>query len=64
MKVKELIEKLKEFDGELEVITHSDYDECGNGIIENIRVNGWYDPVTEDEIGSHVIIDFLWDGEV
>lgn len=31
MKVKELIEKLKEFDGELEVVTYADYDECGNG---------------------------------
>lgn len=28
MKVKELIEKLKEFDGEFEVITYSDYDGC------------------------------------
>lgn len=64
MKVKELIEKLEEFDGDLEVITYSDYDECGNGIIENIRVNKWTDPVTKDEIGSHVIIEFLWDGEV
>ena len=30
MKVKELIEKLKEFDDELEVVTWSDYGECGN----------------------------------
>ena len=63
MKVKELIEKLKELDGELEVITYSDYDECGNGTIENIRLQGEYDPGTEDEIGNSVIIDFLWDGE-
>lgn len=60
MKVKELIEKLKEFDGELEVVTYSDYDECGNGTIENVRLQGEYDP---GDIGN-VIIDFLWDGEI
>ena len=65
MKVKELIEKLKEFDGELEVVTYSDYDECGNGTIERIRLHGEHDPVTRDEPGSNnVMIDFLWDGEV
>lgn len=63
MKVKELIEKLKSFDGELEVITYSDYDECGNGTIENVRLQGEYDPSTGDKIGNSVIIDFGWDGE-
>lgn len=64
MKVKELIEKLKEFNGELEVVTYADYDECGNGTVERIRLNNEYDPVTEDEIGNKVIIDFEWDGEI
>lgn len=63
MKVKELIEKLKEFDGELEVVTYADYDECGNGTIENVRLQGEYDPGAEDGIGNSVIIDFFWDGE-
>lgn len=63
MKVKELIEKLKEFDGELEVVTYADYDECGTGTIENVRLQGEYDPGVGDEIGNGVIIDFLWDGE-
>ena len=63
MKVKELIDKLKEFDGELEVVTYADYDECGNGTIENVRLQGEYDPGAGDEIGNSVIIDFLWDGE-
>lgn len=64
MKVKELIEKLKEFDDELEVVTYSDYDECGNGTIENVRLHNEYDPGPEDEIGNNVIIDFLWDGDI
>ena len=65
MKVKELIEKLKEFDCELEVVTYSDYDECGNGTIENVRLQDEYDPDTGDETGSYnVSIDFLWDGEI
>ena len=59
-----MIEKLKEFDGELEVITYSDYDECGNGTIERVRLNGEYDSCTEDEIGNKVIIDFEYDGEI
>jgi len=63
MKVKELIEKLKEFDGELEVVTYADYDECGNGTIENVRLQGEFDPCPEDEIGNNVVIDFIWDGE-
>lgn len=64
MKVKELIEKLKEFDDELEVVTYSDYDECGNGTIERVRLRDVYDPDTGDETGNYnVIIDFLWDGE-
>lgn len=63
MKVKELIEILKEFDGEFEVVTYSDYDECGNGTIENVRLQGEYDPSHGDKVGSSVIIDFLWDGE-
>jgi hypothetical protein len=46
MKVKELIEKLKGFDGELEVVTYSYYDECGNGIIKGIRLHDEYDPDT------------------
>lgn len=65
MKVKELIEKLKEFDGELEVVTYSDYDECGNGTIERIRLHDEYDPDTGDETGNNnVMIDFFWDGEI
>ena len=64
MKVKELIDKLKEFDGELEVITYSDYDECGNGTIGNVRLNSEYGPGDEGEIGNKVIIDFEWDGEI
>lgn len=63
MKVKELIEKLKEFDSDLEVVTYADYDECGNGTIENVRLQGECDPCAEDCIGNSVIIDFLWDGE-
>lgn len=63
MKVKELIKKLKEFDDELEVVSYSDYDECGNGAIENIRLQSEYNPSTGDKIGNSVIIDFLWDGE-
>lgn len=53
MKVKELIEKLKEFDSELEVFTYSDYDECGNGTIENVRLQGEYDPGAEDGVGNY-----------
>ena len=64
MKVKELIEKLKEFDDELEVVTYADYDECGNGTIENVRLQGEYDPGDECDIGNKVIIDFEWDGEI
>lgn len=65
MKVKELIEKLKEFDSELEVVTYSDYDECGNGNIECIRLHDIYDPDTGDETGNHnVLINFLWDGVI
>lgn len=64
MKVKELIEKLKEFDGELEVVTYSDYDECGNGTIENVRLRGEYDPDTGNKIGNNVVIDFEWDGVI
>lgn len=66
MKVKELIEKLKGFDGELEVVTYSYYDECGNGIIKGIRLHDEYDPDTGgDETGNHnVMIDFLWDGKI
>ena len=63
MSVKDLIEKLKEFDSELEVVTYADYDECGNGTIENVRLQGEYDPCDEDDIGNSVIIDFLWDGK-
>lgn len=63
MTVKELIDKLKEFDGELEVVTYSDYDECGNGTIDKVRLRGEYDPGDEDKIGNNVIIDFIWDGE-
>lgn len=50
-------------DVELEVVTYADYDECGNGTIENIRLQGEYDPGDEDEIGNSVVIDFIWDGE-
>lgn len=65
MKVKELIEKLKEFDGELEVVTYSDYDECGNGTIDKVRLHGEYDLETRYETGNQdVIIDFEWDGEI
>ena len=65
MKVKELIERLKEFDGELEVITYSDYDECGTGIIERVRLNDEYDPKILYETGTQdVIIDFEYDGEI
>jgi hypothetical protein len=65
MKVKELIEKLKEFDGELEVVTYSDYDECGNGTIESVRLHDEYDPDTGDETGNYnVLIDFEWDGVI
>ena len=64
MKVKELIEKLKEFDGELEVITYSDYDECGTGTVYEVRLNNEYDPGNGDEIGNNLIIDFFWDGEI
>ena len=45
MKVKELIEKLKEFDGELEVVTHADYDESGTGTIERIKLHDEMDNV-------------------
>lgn len=64
MKVKELIEKLKEFDGDFEVFTYSDYDECGNGTIDEVRLHNKYDPGDEDDIGNKVIIDFEWDGEI
>lgn len=64
MKVKELIEKLKEFNSELEVTTWSDYDECGNGTIDEVRLQNEFDPCPEDEIGNSVVIDFLWDGEI
>lgn len=62
MKVKELIEKLKEFDGELEIVTYSDYDKCGNGIIDEVRLHNEYDP--GDDFGSNIVIDFEWDGEI
>lgn len=62
MKVKELIKKLKEFDGELEVTTWSDYDECGNGTIDEVRLHNEYD---ENETGNDsVIIRFEWDGDI
>jgi len=62
MKVKELIEKLKEFDGELEVVTYSDYDECGNGTIEHVRLRDEYDG---NETGNlSVMIRFEWDGDI
>lgn len=65
MKVEELIGKLKEFDSELEVVTYADYDECGNGTIEGIRLQDEYDPDTGDETGNHnVMINFLWDGVI
>lgn len=64
MKVKELIEKLKEFCGELEVVTYADYDESGNGTIERIRLNNEYDPYTDESNKQYVMIDFEWDGEV
>lgn len=64
MKVKELIEKLKEFDGELEVVTYADYDESGNGTIERIRLNNEYDPCASESDSHYVMIDFEWDGEV
>jgi hypothetical protein len=65
MKVKELIEKLKEFDGELEVITYSDYNEYGNGTIEGIRLQDEYDSDTGNETGNYnVSIDFFWDGNI
>lgn len=64
MKVKELIEKLKEFDGKFEVVTYSDYNDYGNGIIERIRLDDECDTCTEDEIGNKVIIDFEYDGEI
>lgn len=64
MKVKDLIEKLKEFDGELEVVTYSDYDESGNGTIERIRINNEYDPCVSESDNHYVMIDFEWDGEV
>lgn len=64
MKVKELIEKLKEFDSELEVVTYSDYDECGNGTIDGVRLRSEYDPSTGDKIGNSVIIDFEYDGRI
>lgn len=64
MKVKELIEKLKEFDGELEVVTYADYDECGKGTIYEVRLHKYYDSGNEDEIGNNVIIDFFWNGEI
>lgn len=53
MKVKEPIEKLKEFYGELGVVTYSDYDECGNGTIAAIRLHDEYDPDTGNETGNH-----------
>ena len=62
MKVRELIEKLKEFDGELEVVTWSDYDECGNGTIDEVRLHNEYDG---NETGNDsVLICFEWDGEI
>ena len=62
MNVKELIEKLKSFDGELEVVTWSDYDECGNGTIDEVRLHNEYDG---NETGNNnVIIRFEWDGEI
>lgn len=62
MKVRELIDKLKEFDGELEVVTWSDYDECGNGTIDEVRLRNEYDG-NETENNS-VMIRFEWDGEI
>lgn len=65
MTVAELIEKLKEFDGELEVVTYSDYNEYGNGTIERFRLSEEYDPVTRDKTGNNIVmIDFFWDREI
>ena len=62
MKVKELIDKLKEFNGELEVVTLSDYDECGNGTIDEVRLHNKYDG---NEAGNDsVMIRFEWDGDI
>lgn len=62
MKVKELIEELKGFDGELEVVTWSDYDECGNGTIDEVRLHNVFDG---NETGNDsVMIRFEWDGDI
>lgn len=61
MKVKELIEKLKEFDGELEVVTYSDYDECGNGTVDEVRLHNYDGNETEND---SVMIRFEWDGDI
>lgn len=62
MTAAELVEKLKEFDCELEVTTWSDYDECGNGTIDEVRLHNKYDG---NETGNDsVIIHFEWDWEI
>lgn len=59
MKVKELIEKLKEFDEDLEVVIWSDYDECGNGTIDEVRLHDDYDG--NETWNDSVMIRFKWD---
>lgn len=62
MKVRELIDKLKEFDGDLEVVTWSDYDECGNGTIDEVRLQNEFDG--NETRNDSVMIRFEWDGDI
>lgn len=65
MKVKELIEKLNEFDDELEVVTYSNCDVYGTGVVDDITLDDEYDLHTVDKTGGHwVMVDFFWDGRI
>ena len=65
MKVKELIEKLKEFDDELEVVTYSNCDVYGTGIIDDIALDDEYDLRTGNKTGGNwVMVDFFYDGRI
>lgn len=64
MKVKELIEKLKEFSPDMKVTTFADYDESGRGDINSLWEDDVYDE-NGDETGEKVVhIDFYFDGHI
>lgn len=64
MKVKELIEKLKEFSPDMKVTTFADYDESGHGDLHSLWEGDVYDE-DGNETGEKVVhLDFYFDGHI